>query len=142
MFQYPQNPQIDFVKRVIGLPGDTVIYRNKSIFIRPSCVDESANCPGFTEVMKEYKVTDSEAGSEHEYYNEALDTDTYDIKLNSSQQDLFEHYFYQVGTQPGEWLVPDKHYFVLGDNRDNSLDSRYWGFVPESNIIGKIAYAW
>lgn len=142
VFQYPQNPSIDYVKRVIGLPGDKVVYRNKSIFIKPSCLDESANCPSFKEVEKEYKFTQNEDGSEHEYYQESLGQVSYDIKLKRNHIDLANRYFYQVGTQQDEWLIPDNHYFVLGDNRDNSLDSRYWGFVPESNIVGKVTFKW
>lgn len=142
VFQYPQNPSIDYIKRVIGLPGDTVVYRNKRIFIQPACLEESTDCPDIIEVEKTYTSTQNENGFEIEYYREFLGPVTYDIKLNTSRNDLVDRYFYQIDTQSDEWVVPDKHYFVLGDNRDNSLDSRYWGFVPESNIIGKVVMKW
>ncbi|MBU2114660.1 MAG: signal peptidase I [Gammaproteobacteria bacterium] len=62
------------------------------------------------------------------------------MRISLAKPDLIQHYFRQQGMRSGEWLVPAGHYFVLGDNRDNSLDSRYWGFVPEQNIVGKAVF--
>lgn len=142
VFQYPENPEIDYVKRVIGLPGDTIVYRDKTIFVKPACDDAPDNCENFIQVEREFKFADSDAGVTHEYYQEFMDDTSYDIKLNITRKDFIDRYFRQIGTQADEWRVPEQHYFVLGDNRDNSRDSRYWGFVPEANVIGTVVYVW
>lgn len=144
VFQYPENPQIDYVKRVIGVPGDKIIYRNKRIVIKPACPAQLTTCPSTVEIKKEYQFSGTEAGLEYEYYQETLGDVAYNTKLTPTRADPLERYFTQAGGQVSEWLVPDNEYFVLGDNRDNSLDSRYWGFVPEVNVIGKVVavYAW
>lgn len=139
VFQYPQNPQIDYVKRVIGLPGDKIIYRNKSIYIKESCTKPEGACPSYVAVEK------SEIeGAQNNFtlYEENIGEQIYSVLIDPKVGDRTNYYFSQVGTDRDEWLVPDGHYFVLGDNRDNSLDSRFWGFVPEGNIIGKSFYIW
>lgn len=138
VFKYPANPNIDFIKRIIGLPGDKIIYRNKHLFIKPSC----QNC----EIIKvkntlinndEFKVK----GIAIERLNEQLTADiSHDILINPLA-DSSSQYFVQDG-HSGEWVVPEGHYFVMGDNRDNSLDSRFWGFVPFDYLIGKASFIW
>lgn len=140
VFQFPGNPNVDFVKRVVGLSGDKVIYRNKTVYIQLYCEDASVGCLPAQEVLKQ--PTEKKDVPEHTYYWESLDDISYEIMLKNNKADLVSHYFDQEGTRLDEWLVPEGHYFVLGDNRDNSLDSRYWGFVPENNIIGKVVYIW
>lgn len=159
VFQYPPDPQIDYVKRVIGLPGDRIIYRNKSIYIKQSCSQGSDNCPEYEIVTREAKQqlakqltkqlakhltkkSSKELPADVFVYEESIGNNTYKIWLNSSRNDFVNRYFNQAGTRRDEWLVPEGHYFVLGDNRDNSADSRYWGFVPQENIIGKVIYVW
>ena len=137
VFQYPSDPQIDFVKRVIAVPGDKVIYRNKTIYINIACQNPSTNdCPGYAAVEK------SAIKGEESLFQESIGNQAYHILIEPMAWDRAAHYYNQSGTQKDEWLVPEGHYFVLGDNRDNSLDSRFWGFVPEENIVGKAAYIW
>jgi signal peptidase I len=142
VFQSPLSPQVEYIKRVIGLPGDTIIYRDKTIFIKPACIDNAESCAPLTALKKEYKFSKEDAGVVHEYYQESVADVSYEIKLRSAQLDLTTNYYAQAKHPLGEWVVPAKHYFVMGDNRDNSLDSRFWGFVPEGNLIGTPVFVW
>jgi len=117
VFHYPVNPAQHFVKRVIGVPGDRVRLVNKQVFVNGTPLKEPY------------------------------------IRLSRPSDDLFRDSFPRLEVAPGEtpewWLmlrklvedgqliVPQGHYFVMGDNRDDSYDSRYWGFVPQANIIGR-----
>ena len=104
VFKYPEEPERDFIKRVIGLPGETLELRNKQVYINGSPLDEPY--VHFLEPPDETSSTDE-------------DTDF----------DLRKRY--------GPVTVPPDHYFVMGDNRDNSQDSRYWGFLPRTYVKGK-----
>lgn len=139
VFQYPQNPEIDYVKRVIALPGDKIIYRNKTIFIKRACSKAEGECPSYVAIEK---TAMQGAKDNFLLYEESLGEQRYSILIDPKIGDRANFYYSQVGTSIDEWLVPEGHYFVLGDNRDNSLDSRYWGFVPEENIVGKLFYVW
>lgn len=117
VFHYPVNPAQHFVKRVIGVPGDRVRLVNKQVLVNGRALNEPY------------------------------------VRYSRPADDLFRDSFPRLDVAPGEtpewWvllrklvedghlIVPEGHYFVMGDNRDNSYDSRYWGFVPQSNIIGR-----
>lgn len=139
VFQYPQNPDFDWVKRVIALEGDRVLYRNKTVYIKKSCDAHSEECSSFEPLISSSEYVSSEGLIVRK---EEIDGQDYEILLNDAQGDLTHHYFRQIGSSTAEWLVPDGHFFVLGDSRDNSSDSRFWGFVPKENLIGKVVYSW
>lgn len=120
VFKEPRNPSINFIKRVIGLPGDKVTYRDKKLFINGEQVPQS------------FVAQLSDNDSFFRLYNETLDGKVHQIRKEPAMPDL------GVGT----WVVPAGRYFVMGDNRDKSNDSRYWGFVPEQNIVGQAVYIW
>ena len=145
VFKYPPNPSQDFIKRLIGLPGDRVIYRNKQFTIKPACdVTKQEAC-------EPEKVIDLEFLNRDEFFfgelpldrfQEQLGDVTHDILRNPYRPENSGQYYQQPGTRIGEWLVPEGQYFMIGDNRDNSGDSRFWGFVPEDNLVGKAVAIW
>jgi signal peptidase I len=144
VFKYPLDPQIDYIKRVIGLPGDRVIYRNKSLYLKPACTPEMAQCPEFEQVLTNFKSNGEYTDGLFDLtrYTEQLPNKTHDILVNNNILPRVEHYFNQSGTHKDEFVVPAGHYFAMGDNRDNSLDGRFWGFVPEQNLVGRAVAIW
>ena len=120
VFRYPQKPTVNFIKRVVGLPGDEIRYENKRIYINGELVKQEyvAQLPPNRPV---YRI-----------YNETLGEVDHEIHVD------LEH----TAAPPQKWIVPQGYYFMMGDNRDHSSDSRAWGFVPESNIVGKAFAVW
>lgn len=144
VFKYPMEPEIDYIKRVIGLPGDRVIYRNKSLYIKPACLESDAKCPEYQQVEVSFVNNDQYSDEEQALtrYTSKMPNKSHDILVNNLVLPRTQHYFNQAGTQRDEFVVPEGHYFVLGDNRDNSLDGRFWGFVPEENLVGEAVAIW
>ena len=141
VFKYPEDPSLDYVKRIIGMPGDTITYKDKELFITPNCKKQT--CPTY-KVKQEFKAKGEFSQNETELitYREFLPLNfDHEILINNNR---YEPY-YQYKETSGDifsWQVPNDHYFALGDNRDNSTDSRYWGFVPKENLVGKAVAIW
>ncbi len=143
VFKYPINPKIDYIKRVVGLPGDKIIYRNKHLSIAKACVD-ATDCPK-AEVIHTDELNRGEFnqnGVAMLRYEEQLGDVNHDILIHPSRRDRIHDYHQQADTKAYEFVVPEGQYFMMGDNRDNSLDSRFWGFVPEANLVGKAVAIW
>lgn len=139
VFRFPRDPSVDYIKRVIGLPGDTVSYVNKRLVINGQEVElEPAgtfrDMVEFAEVPK-YLETIGE-NSHNILTNLDIRPDIRPVEEFPNKENC------RYTTQGVVCTVPDDHYFVMGDNRENSLDSRYWGFVPERNIVGKAFFIW
>lgn len=135
VFKYPQNPEVNYVKRVIGLPGDSVLVRNARVYINGQELPEHrvfARNPGIDATDSALMLVKDEPpppGATYRVYWDAyrLETDT----LASGAHDGGT---YGV-THP--FTVPDRSFFVMGDNRDDSEDSRFWGTVPRENVVGR-----
>ena len=144
VFKYPVDPRIDYIKRIIGLPGDRIIYRNKSLYIKEACKPSDVKCPDFVQIINtftgKYQGPDAEKGLNQ--FEAVMLNKTHNILTDQYSMPRTSHYFKQAGTAPDEFLVPAGHYFVMGDNRDNSLDGRFWGFVPEENLVGEAVAIW
>jgi signal peptidase I len=143
VFHYPENPSLDYIKRVVGLPGDTVEYNHKKLTING--VVQSQLPEG------EYNYTEQDLNFVHtEKSQETLGERKHDVIVNPERPTLF---LGSVAEFPGRenctyddelvrCKVPEGNYFMMGDNRDNSRDSRYWGFVPDDHIVGKAFFVW
>ncbi|EHW0637327.1 signal peptidase I [Vibrio vulnificus] len=137
VFKYPPSPNIDYIKRVVGLPGDTVRYnRQKEICIQPKG-ESVCHMAIRNNVVESEFIQD---GINLTQTDEQLGEVKHQILVNPLRQDRVEAYAPRASVS--EWVVPQGQYFVMGDNRDNSADSRYWGFVPEANLVGKAVAIW
>ena len=139
VFRYPPKPSLDYIKRVVGLPGDTVAYLNKRLTINGKPI-ETQSVPDFfdEDSMGYYKQYQESLGSQpHRLLN---DDNRPAFVPGVEQFPGFEACRYTI--EGVTCTVPEGQYFMMGDNRDNSMDSRYWGFVPEKNIVGKAFFVW
>lgn len=123
VFRYPRQPELDYIKRIVGLPGDRITYYNKTLFINgePAPLESQG------------------------YYQPEGGVPNRGLLEVREQLGEVEHRILIAPAKPGfdgEYIVPKGHYFAVGDNRDNSNDSRFWGFVPEENLVGKAVMIW
>jgi signal peptidase I len=139
VFRFPPKPTQNYVKRVIGLPGDDISYLNKVLTVNGEILTKTP--------QKDYLDADTMAISKQ--FEETI-ADKKHLLLNEDDRPAYiagaiefpnsDHCNYTI--EGVRCKVPAGHYFMMGDNRDNSLDSRYWGFVPEANIVGKATFVW
>jgi signal peptidase I len=125
VFRFPRDPSTNFIKRVIGLPGDVITYRGKRLSVNgePVAVQKTALLPELGAQRGERSLSS---------FLESFGQSSHAIFLDDNRQSR-------------SWppiVVPPEHFFVMGDNRDHSNDSRYWGFVPKENIVGKAFFVW
>ncbi|HYP84753.1 signal peptidase I [Variovorax sp.] len=141
VFRYPPQPSLDYIKRVVGVPGDEVAYLNKRLTVNGKPISKEAMPDYFDQetmrYLKEYK--EDLSGVEHKILND----ESRRAGLSEAEVSQFpnrDNCRYSV--EGVVCKVPPGHYFMMGDNRDNSLDSRYWGFVPDKNIVGRAFVIW
>jgi signal peptidase I len=140
VFRYPVDPRQDYIKRVIGLPGDEVSYLNQKLSINGKPVETVAQGEHYDDDSMSYSPV----------FQETLDDSPHRVRVDPRRQGYY-------GPDPKRFpmaencryspegvvcKVPPGHYFMMGDNRDNSQDSRFWGFVPDENIVGKAFLVW
>ena len=140
VFRYPVDPRQDYIKRVVGLPGDEVSYLNQKLSINGKLIETTSLGDFFEADSLRYEPQ----------YAEKLGPVEHKMLVNTRRQ---AYYGPDPKTFPGAencryspegvvCKVPPGHYFMMGDNRDNSQDSRYWGFVPDENIVGRAFFVW
>lgn len=139
VFRYPPQPSLDYIKRVVGVPGDEVAYQNKQLTVNGKPVPRAAQPDFFDSDSMRYARQFRETVGERSY-NTLNDDDRAAFINRTTDFPFLDHCRYSV--EGVTCKVPAGHYFMMGDNRDNSLDSRYWGFVPEANIVGKAFFVW
>jgi len=139
VFKYPPRPSVDYIKRVVGIPGDEIAYLNKKLTINGQAVPTESVPEFFDESVMRYS----------KQFQEKLGPKTHNLLVDDDRPAFIpgaEDFPFKEGcnyTVEGVTCkVPEGHYFMMGDNRDNSLDSRYWGFVPDANIVGKAFFVW
>lgn len=139
VFKYPLDKNIDFIKRVIGVPGDEIRYINKQLYVNGKRIEATPDGNFF----------DKETYTDLKQFNENLEGVVHKIVENDKVPSMarpvqghngLNQCIYNMGDVVCR--VPNGHYFMMGDNRDNSADSRFWGFVPKEDIVGRAFYIW
>ncbi|MEO7160801.1 MAG: signal peptidase I [Polaromonas sp.] len=139
VFRYPPKPSLDYIKRVVGIPGDEVAYLNKKLTINGKPLPKTP-LPDFFDVDTLRYAKQFEETNGDKTYRLLNDDDRPSFIAGADNFKYRDNCRYS--TEGVVCKVPEGHYFMMGDNRDNSLDSRYWGFVPEANIVGKAFFVW
>ena len=138
VFRYPVNPSLDYIKRVVGLPGDKITYYDKHLKINGKEVALEKGDPYLgAGLYYTPRYTETLGGVRHAIL---LDREAETPIMPIVRFPHYENCHYNADGV--ECVVPPRHYFMMGDNRDNSQDSRYWGFVPDENIVGKAFFIW
>ena len=127
LFDYPEDRSIDFIKRIVGIPGDEIQYKGNRLYVNG----------------KELPLTYEERRLYFSQYGDPFPAQQF-------EEDFFglkHKVLHEINLRPervveGTWKVPEGHFFAMGDNRNNSKDSRYWGFVPQSHLVGKAVVVW
>jgi signal peptidase I len=139
VFRYPPRPSQDYIKRVVGIPGDEVAYLNKKLTINGKPLTKNSLPDFFDDDTMHYSKQFEEllGDKKHRLLNEETQPA---FVSGASDFEFKQNCNYSI--EGVVCKVPAGHYFMMGDNRDNSLDSRYWGFVPDKNIVGRAFYVW
>ena len=139
VFRYPPDPSLDYIKRLVGLPGDKIVYRNKKLTINGQEImqKKAGDYLDRDRLFYTPRFTESLGGVEHDILIEP-DAPPYIRQIVRFPNDEKCHY----NSEGVDCEVPPGHYFMMGDNRDNSQDSRFWGFVPDQNLVGKAFFIW
>lgn len=124
VFRFPKDPTVDYIKRVVGIPGDKIAYYNKKLYVNGAQINQTS-LGTFQGVGQGEDMTGSELLEEY------LTGVEHNILIRNGTPSV-----------EGSYVIPAGNYFVMGDNRDNSNDSRYWGTVPEENLVGKAFFIW
>ncbi len=140
VFRYPVDPRLDYIKRVVGLPGDEIAYLNQKLTINGKPV----------ETVSQGEHYDDDSLSYAPLFSEKLGSAEHQIRVDPRRGAYYgpePHAFPNAANcryspEGVVCKVPAGHYFMMGDNRDNSQDSRFWGFVPDENIVGKAFFVW
>ena len=138
VFRYPRDPGTAFIKRIVGLPGDVLEYRDKQLYINGQAAEQNV------------LTDDSSARRGYQRFTETIDDRQHltQVRVNdrgwmpSSLWNGLDAGIGSGGTLTWRYKVPEGQYFAMGDNRDNSSDSRFWGTVPEQNLIGEAFFIW
>jgi len=124
VFKYPRDTKLNFIKRVVGVPGDVIVYKEKQLYINGTIIETRSD----DEYLFEQP---SLRGQSARQLVEIIDQSLHKILIDDNRHAVNM-----------EVQVPKGHYFVMGDNRDHSNDSRYWRFVPESHVVGRAFFIW
>ncbi len=141
VFRYPPKPSLDYIKRVVGVPGDEVAYLDKKLTLNGQPISKEAVPDYFDEEAMRYvkQYREDLGGKLHDILND----DSRRAGLSDAEISAFPHRENcRYSVEGFVCKVPPGSYFMMGDNRDNSLDSRYWGFVPDANIVGRAFFIW
>lgn len=133
VFMYPKDESYYYIKRVVGIPGDTVEIRNKVLYINQKAVPRDLVVGPQTDKLFKSLDDPRYSASTLDLYTEHLDQADHSILLDKTNY---------MGESHGPTTVPPESLFVMGDNRDFSNDSRFWGFVPMRNVKGKAMFVW